>query len=335
MKRHGLQCGAVFLALVLLMGTIAFGCSSKPAAMPAASSAPWVASLLGSPSHFGVVLRPSAFFSDPYWGPALRRAMSKPSKHDEADDISSAQLTPFLSATQMELFVSVRDFARAAGAPKEHIGSETVGYVFVIRGVSGVDPTSLSTKRGERLFNSPARLPTGVLEFPPTQVWSARKRGLASFLYVLPDGTWVGVDSNTASRARAVYTQTPASPPPMAMESDGLLAGFVDRAVLDAASRRAELLEAPWKHDLTGGGLVLFGGRDGAIELVLEYASGDSASKAKSWIEDLLVAACKEHEMACLLVKAAIRDVKTTQDGRRIGIRFYMSELLLKRLSES
>jgi hypothetical protein len=303
--------------------------------MPAASSAPWVGSLLGSPSHFGVVLRPSAFFSDPYWGPALRRGMSKPSKHDEADDISSSQLTPFTSSTQMELFVTVRDFNRAAGAPKEHIGSETVGYVFVIRGVPGVDPTTLSTKRGERLFGPPARLPTGVLEFPPTQVWSARKRGLATVLYVLPDGTWVGVDTNTSSRARAVYTQTAASPPAMSMDGDGLLAGFVDRAVLDAASRRAELLEAPWKHDLTGGGLVLFGGRDGAIELVLEYANEESASRSKAWIEDLLVAACKEHEMACLLIKAAIRDVKTTRDGRRIGIRFYMSELLLKRLSES
>lgn len=333
MKRLQNKCGAMFLALVFALATIAFGCS-RPAEMPSAS-APWVASLLGSPSHFGVVLKPSAFLSDPYWGPALRRGMAKPSsRHDDADDVSTAQIGPFLNATQMELFITVRDFGRASGAPKDHIGAETVGYVFVIRGVGGVDPTALTTKRGDRLFSPPIRLQTGVLEFPPSQAWGARKRGLASFLYILPDGTWVGVDANTAPRARAVYMQTPASPPPMKLDSDGLLAGFVDRTVLDAATKRAELLELPWKHDLTGGGLVLFGGRDGAIELVLEYANSDSASTAKSWMEDLLVAACKEHEMACLLMKAAIRDVKTTRDGRRVGIRFYLTEALLKRLSD-
>ena len=38
----------MLLALVVVLGALVFGCSSKPAEMPAASSAPWVGSLLGS-----------------------------------------------------------------------------------------------------------------------------------------------------------------------------------------------------------------------------------------------------------------------------------------------
>lgn len=325
----------VLLATTLLLAATGAGCGARPAAIPASSSAPWVASLLGTPSHLGVIVKPSALLADPYWGPAIRRGMSKPQRQDDADDVSSAQVASFMASAQMELFLSVRDLARAAGAPRDRIGAETVGYVLVIRGVGGIDPAALTSKRGERLFAPPVRLPTGVLEYAPMAGWASRKRGLATFIYVMPDGTWVGVDGTSAGRARTIYSQTAASPPRMTMDSEALLAGFVDRAVLDAASRRAELLEAPWKHDLTGGGLVLLGGHDGAIEIVLEYANGDAADRAKSWIEDLFVAACKEHEMACLLLKAAIRDVKISRDGRRVGVRFYLTEALLRKLSES
>ncbi len=331
MKR--LETRLAVIAMLLLLVAALGACGSKPAAMPVAATTPWVGSLLGAPSHVALVLRPSALFGDPYWGPAARRAMAKPSRHEDPDDIPSSQVASLASATQMEVYITVRDVGRAAHAPRDSLGSETVGYVFVMRGAGATNPQTFTTRRGERLFGAPVRLASGVVELPPTPAWGQRKRGLATSLFVLPDGTWVGVDQTTAARARQIYERTAEPPPPTAMESDALFAASVEKAVLDAATRRASI-DAVWRQDLTSAGLVLVGGRNGAVEIVLEYANDDSAERAKTWIEDLLVAACKEHEMACLLVKAAIRDVKTSRDGRRIGVRFYLSELLLKRLSE-
>lgn len=308
------------------------GCGARPAEIPSASSAPWASSLLGAPSAMGLTVRPRAIFADPYWGPAMQRSLSK-DERDDPDAMSNAQVTALMATAQMELYVSVRDFARASSAPSSAIGAETIGYVCVMHGVPGIDPTTLVTRRGERIFDAPVRLPSGVLELSPAQTFRARRKGLASSLFVMPDGTWVLVDQGTEPRARSVYAQTSSSPPRAG--GDSLLAGFVDHVMFDAASRRASIFDAPWRQDLTGAGVVLLGGHDGAIELVLEYASSDAADRAKTFTEDLLVAACKERELACLLAKIAIRDVKVSRSGQRVGMRFYLTELVLQKLSES
>ncbi|MBX3193183.1 MAG: hypothetical protein KF819_39735 [Labilithrix sp.] len=309
------------------------GCASGPSSVPIAPSSPWIDSLLGGPSHVSIVARPSAFMHDRYWGPALQRTIAK-SKRDDLDETPPDQLAAFFQSSQLEAFVGVRDFARLERAPRDQINAETINYVLVVRGLPPVDPLRLTTKRGDPQFSAPARLASGVLEYPPSPPFVRRKQGLATWLYVMPDGTWVGVDQVTAQRARGIYSQTGTAPPPMRMESEHLFAAFVDRWSVEAATKRAEARDETWRRDLTAGGLILHGGRDGAIEIVLDYASDAAADRAKDWTGATLQATCQKHELACLLVKTAIRDVKLAQDGRRFGITFFLSELLLQRLSE-
>jgi hypothetical protein len=322
------------LALLVVVVLLVLGCGSRPSSTPIAPSNGWVASILGAPSNMSIVLRPQALLADPYWGPAMQRAVAKPSKHEDADEVPNAQLAPFLSSSQMEVYLAVRDQARLSNAPKESLGAETLGYVYIVRGAPRLDPLSLTTNRRERLWAAPARLPSGVLEFPPSREYAQRKRGLAASLYVMPDGTWVGVDQGTSQRARAIYTQSAFAPPPASFDGEGLFGGFVDRAVLDAVTSRAETKNGVWRQNLGAAGLVLYGGRDGALEALLDYGDSDDASRTQDWIESELKAACQNNELLCLLVKAAIRDVKVSRDGKRVGVRFFLTEALLRKISE-
>lgn len=321
--------------LFLLVVLFAVGCGSKPSSTPIAPSNAWVASILGGPSNMSLVLRPQAISNDPYWGPPVQRAVAKlSSSKEDADDVPNAQLTPFLQATQIEMYVAVRDANRLAHAPKDGVGAESLGYVYTVRGVPRLDPLQLTTNRHERLWSPPVRLPSGVLELAPSPAYAQRKHGLAAWLFIMPDGTWVGVDQASAQRAHGIYAESAFAPPAASFDGEGLFGGFVDRAALEAVSSRAEAKSDVWRRNLGAAGIVLYGGREGALEAILDYGDSDDASRTQDWIESEMKAACQNHELVCIVVKAAIRDVKVSRDGRRVGVRFFLSEALLRKISE-
>jgi hypothetical protein len=323
------------LALVVLLAALfVVGCGARPSSTPIAANNDWIAALLGGRSSLALVVRPSALMTDRYWGPAMQRAMAKPSKHEDPDDVPSHQMGAVFSSRQVELFISIRDYDRAERLPKEKIGSDTLGYVYVIRGMSVVDPLLLTTRRGERVWSPPVRLASGVLEYPPAPSYAQRHRGLAPWLFITPDGTWIGVDHFTAGRAHGIYANDRRPPPEMKFDGDGLIGGFVDASVLDLAARRNQAKDDVWQRGLTGGGLVLYGGRDGAVELLLDYRTDGDAERVERYMGSQLKDACKRSELTCAVVKVLIRDVKIATDDTRVGARFFLSELLLEKISD-
>jgi hypothetical protein len=333
MKPAHLMRKLLALVFVVLVACLT-ACAGSRVETPIAPSNGWIASLLGSPSNISIVVRPNQLMTDPYWGPAMQRSLAKPDKKHDPDEVPNQQLGAFMRAQQLEAYIVVRDWSRAERVKSEDVGVETLGYAYVVRGLPVTDPLTLTTKRGERLFAPPTRLPSGVLEFPPNAAYAQHKRGLAATLFIMPDGTWVGVDSYTAQRAHGIYGNTGQAPPAMEIEANAMLGGFVDAAVIEAASRRAETRDDNWKRGLVGAGLVLHGGRDGAIEGILDYAKDGDAERSADWMKSELRAACKDRELACVLIKTMIRDVKVSADDRRVSVRFYFSELLLRKLAE-
>jgi hypothetical protein len=327
----------VALCALLLVALPSAGCTSgyHPSAVSVTASTPAVASLLGAPSNVSLVLRPSALMSDPYWGPPMQRALAKPSV-EEPDEVPRSVYAPLLRASQMDVYAAIRNPQHLAERKSDEMTAEDIGYVYVVHGTSGVDPLSFVTRRGERMFLPPVRLASGVLEYPPNPAFARRKRGLASWLFVTPNGTWVGVDQLTVARAHAVFWQTTSAPPPMELPSHGLFSAFADQAALSTCSSRYDSsADSEYRRGMTGGGLVVIGGRSGAIEAVVDYATEDDAVRVERWAKSKLEETCRQNEIACEMIKVIVRDVQVSRDDKRVGVRFTFTDLVLRKLSET
>jgi hypothetical protein len=323
---------ALFGVVFLLSAACVFSCGgSAVAKAPLSHTTPWVETMLGGPASLSVVSRPAAHAADPYWGPLLARTTRK-----DVDEIAAEQLAALWGASQIELFLGIRDWARAADPARkdEEIDARLVSYVFVIRDLPPFDPLALQTRGGERLFGAAVRLPSGAVEYAPEARFAERRRGLAPWLYALSDRTWVGVDSVTAARAHATYSKSAGSPPAMDIGADGLTAIFIGAAAVQTASERAEWKDDAWRRGLGGAGLLIHGGGSGGLELLLDYETTGDAKRTHGWAEGLLKETCTDKPLLCLAIAAFVTDVKMKRDDRRVSARFVLSEMLLKKIAE-
>jgi hypothetical protein len=112
----------------------------------------------------------------------------------------------------------------------------------------------------------------------------------------------------------------------MDVSEDALLAMFADASMLRESDEKAE----PWRRGIQDGGLILQGGRNGAVEAVLNYLTDADASRAEEFVEAALDEACADSRVQCVIARLMIRDVEISRESSRLRVRFVLSAELLE-----
>jgi hypothetical protein len=149
--------------------------------------------------------------------------------------------------------------------------------VIVLRNAFG-DPRAFREQNGADRYASPITLPTGIMEFPPTQanINATFAPTGGSTIFTFGDGTWVKVDGWMAQRFRSAFSSVGNPPPlpPAASIAAWEVCAFFDQ---DRAMRSGAWATTPQR-----GVLRFFAGGDVDVEMVFRFAAPDLATRAMS-----------------------------------------------------
>lgn len=321
------RAAAVLLVLAVQL-LLAPGCGR--AEVPISTSAPGAEEILGRSADLRIVMRPLAIVHDPFWGPRARRMLAHPpdTGPGDLDDKSFACL---FHASELDISVVFKNPERSASLSASALGADSLGYLIVVHGMGDFDPVELESEKGEHLYSEPQTLSSGARLLRPGRPPKAGR--IDGPLFVFPGGTWVGIGGRTERHARSVLVDRSKPPGPSGLDSRILFAAFVDSSLAEQAWEKDYVAQTVSEH-LTGAGLVLYGGKGGALDVLLDYDSSAGAEHSAAALRRDVEKTCDKHAVGCRLFKTLVGDVALSTHDRRATVRLTPSEKLIELLAK-
>ncbi len=303
---------ALWLVSALLLCIFEAGCSSVEA--PPRPDVGWYTRVLGGPANVALVVRMKDMLTDPYYGPMVREAFARRAHGPNDATAAAAQ------AEELDVVASVSPAT----------SSQNAAAVGVIYAPPAVDPASLVDDHGQRYFDAPRTLPSGVLEYPshPSQD--------AGVLFA-ERGAWILAHGDTVARVRAAVSDSPAPPARLDLEPDALLAVDIQASALEEPDLKKVKLSDSTRRvfDSMEEGVFAVGhGPSGDFVGRVWFTSDEGAKELESKMRDAMKPGA-DCDATCLLARALLLSlVDMRRDGRRVSVRVHVPELVMRGLAE-
>jgi hypothetical protein len=309
--------------VVVALAALSCGGGGPPPAAPSPPSGGLAAFLMGALGGLpdaSVTLRPQAARTDPYWGPLVNRVLAL--RDHRGDIISHGSGAMVLNAQQIDLHVLYRDPLGLSGRAKD-LDPRAIGWLGVIYGAVPFDPLAVRDGDGRPLFSPPFRMPSGVLVFFSSPPYVHDFGAIAPTAFLLPNGTYIVADQQTAPRVQGMLAQNPTPPPALDTPPDslgGLTFGVTSLRFVDARSAGGAITQG-----MVAAGVGLRGGSGGSVDGYASYASSDDAQRGY----EALQRECASKPDACFFSPGLFRDARASRDGTRLNVSLFFTDKLL------